>query len=73
MASGNMTRITEMYTVLGRESENIVRNVISICYFMRGGISYDDLMFRTPGERDLISNFLEDRLDKEGKRDNPNY
>lgn len=32
---------------------------------MRGGISYDELMFRTPGERDLISDFIDKRLEQE--------
>lgn len=73
MASGNRARISRMYKALSGESENIVNNVISICYFMRGGISYDDLMFRTPGERDLISAFIEKRLEEEGKRENPVY
>jgi len=73
MASGNNAKIGEMYKSLAIESERIVKNVISICYFMRGGISYDDLMYRTPGERDMISLFLEERLEQESSRENPNY
>ncbi len=40
---------------------------------MRGGISYDDMMFRTPGERDLISGFIDRRLEQEKDKHNPVY
>lgn len=73
MASGDVKRITKMYNTLMKESENIVNSVISLCYFMRGGISYDDLMFRTPGERDLISRFIDSRLESESNKINPVY
>ena len=73
MASGDVERIKKMYNSLSRESEGIYNNVISIAYFMRGGITYDDLMFRTPYERDLINTFLEKRLDAESNRLHPNY
>ena len=42
-------------------------------YFMRGSIQYDDMMFRTPGERDVIQEFIESRLDVENKKINPVY
>ena len=62
-----------MFQSLSKESENIVNSVISLCYFMRGALSYDDMMFRTPGERDLISSFIDRRLDVEKDKPNPVY
>ena len=32
--------------------------VVSLCYYMKGAISYNDLMFMTPGERGLIEEFI---------------
>lgn len=40
---------------------------------MRGALSYDDMMFRTPGERDLISRFIDKRLEVEKDKPNPVY
>lgn len=62
-----------MFKTLSKESENLVNSVISLVYFMRGAISYDDMMFRTPGERDLISTFIEERLEQEKGKENPIY
>lgn len=65
MKGGDKPEIIKMFNRLSSESENIVNTVISLCYFMRGSISYDDMMFRTPGERDLISTFIDKRLNQE--------
>ena len=40
---------------------------------MRGSISYDSLMLKTYVERQMMSDFIEKRLEKEGKRLNPVY
>lgn len=44
-----------------------------MAYFMRGAIQYDDFKELTPTERKLISEFLEKRMETEGKRLHPVY
>lgn len=34
---------------------------------MRGGISYDDLMYRTPAEREIISETVREHIEFEAK------
>lgn len=51
----------------------LIDETIDLVYFMRGSIQYDDMMFRTPGERDRIRKYIERRLDAEKKNDFPNY
>jgi len=62
-----------MFNMLKGSSAKLIENVIELVYFMRGSIQYDDMMYRTPGERDLISDFIERRLKVESKREHPNY
>ena len=47
--------------------------VVELVYFMRGAISYDDMMFRTAGERDIINEFLEKRMETEKNNPSPVY
>ena len=47
--------------------------VVELVYFMRGSISYDDMMFRTAGERDIINEFLEKRMETEKNNPSPVY
>ena len=53
--------------------ENIYMNSIEIIYYMRGAISMDQIMDMTTTEKDLTTRWLEKRLDKELKREHPNY
>lgn len=42
-------------------------------YFMRGAIQYSEYMELTPKERKLFGQFLEKRMEIEGKKTNPVY
>ena len=54
-------------------SEALIRSVIELVYFMRGSVQYDDMMWRTPFERDMFAEFIKDRMEKEAKKDFPVY
>lgn len=62
-----------MFLSLQREITGLIDNVIELVYFMRGSISYEEMMRRTPGERERISQFINKRLEKEAKKMYPNY
>jgi hypothetical protein len=62
-----------MFKTLQLTSKSIISEVIELVYFMRGSIQYDDMMFRTPGERDMIGEFVSSRLKDESKRPYPVY
>ena len=57
--------------IVGMENDarELVKSVISLAYFMRGAIKYDDLMCMTHGERVLVKEFLDVRLEAEGKKE----
>jgi hypothetical protein len=70
---GNPEDIKHMFNVLKQDIDNIIDSIISLVYFMRGAISYDEMLLRTPGERDRINLFLEKRLEAASHQMYPVY
>ena len=62
-----------MFETLSKSIDNIIEEIIQLTYFMRGAISYEEMMLRTPGERDKIGNFIKKRLEQESKKTFPIY
>lgn len=55
------------------EVGKIVDSVIELVYFMRGSISYDEMMVRTHAERSRMAHFLRERMESEAKKPHPVY
>ena len=62
-----------MFAGLERDINILLESVIEACYFMRGAITYEEMMMRTPGERQRITDFVKKRLKLESKKVNPIY
>lgn len=58
-----------MFQRLRKESRDLIKHVIELVYFMRGAIQYESMMEMTPGERDMIAEFIKVRL--EDQKGNP--
>ena len=71
--NGIVEDIQRMFNGLERDIDILLQNVIELCYFMRGAISYEEMMMRTAGERQRIGDFIRNRLEAESKKMNPNY
>lgn len=56
-----------------REVSNIIDDLISIVYFMRGSVQYEHLLNRTRFEREKMRDFISKRLDVESKKMYPVY
>jgi hypothetical protein len=70
---GTPQDIQRMFQRLIKEGKNIIETVIELVYFMRGAIQYHDMMNMTPGERDMVSEFIKKRLEREKDRPHPTY
>jgi hypothetical protein len=62
-----------MFVQLQNDARRLVDAIISIVYYMRGAISYEEMMRRTPGERERFSSFLDKRFEQEKKNPHPVY
>ncbi len=71
--TGTPDDIRQMFKTLNGSVKEIIKSVVQLVYFMRGSIQYDDMMWRTPLERDLISEFIKDRLEGVAKNQFPVY
>jgi hypothetical protein len=40
---------------------------------MRGSIQYHDMLMMSPGEREMVNDFIKERLEQEGKKIHPIY
>jgi hypothetical protein len=62
-----------MFGRLEGESTALLNEAIELSYFMRGSISYEQILLRTPVERRLIGEFVKTRLEGEMKKSFPVY
>lgn len=62
-----------MFNRMERECKNLIKSIIQLVYFMRGSVLYTEMMSMSPFERQLINDFISDRLEVEGKKMYPVY
>ena len=48
---------------LEKESKAIKEEVLKLCWYMRGSLSYNEGMMLSPDERTMISNIVKDNLE----------
>jgi hypothetical protein len=54
-----------------KECEIIKSNALRFSWYMRGGVSYEDIMNMSPSEREAISKIVEDNLETTKKSQLP--
>lgn len=62
-----------MFGQLQRDVEGLIDEAIELSYYMRGALGYEEILCRTPGERQRITKFIERRLENESKKHFPVY
>ena len=69
--SGNIRLIRDMFNSMEIESKGLIKGSLEIVYFMRGGCSYTEVMHMSPGERQIATEFINERLKEQLKMPNP--
>jgi len=63
-----------MYLRLNREVRGMIKEITQLTYFMRGGMSYEHILYSMSYiQREIAIEFVEKRLESEMKSANPNY
>ena len=70
---GSLEEKQEMFAFYRKNIQIMIDNILHLVYFMRGSITYDQMLLTTPGERDRIDRFIERRLEQEAKSPYPVY
>lgn len=60
-----------MLNLFNKEGKSILNTIINLTYYMRGSIQYDRIMNMTYVERQMISEFIEKRIDMQSKTPYP--
>jgi len=71
--SGDRDAVRKLFKSLNNEVEAIMESVLSLIYFMRGAVSYTEMMNMSYAERQMISEFLDKRFKVESKNPHPVY
>lgn len=70
---GTSEQIQQMFERLRKESRNLLKEIVELAYFMRGAVQYHAAFNLTPPEREVIAEFIKNRLEHEADRANPVY
>lgn len=73
LKSGRPEEIQAMFETMRKEVRSLIYSVIQLVYFMRGAIQYDDMLLRTPAERQMFQDFISERFEVEKDNPYPNY
>lgn len=73
LRQGKPAEIKEMIDRMQSESRALIKSLVNLVYFMRGSISYDQMMWMTFAEREVVKDFLDERFEIEKNRTNPIY
>jgi hypothetical protein len=73
LKTGSQQDIVNMFTDMRKDVSATLKSVITLVYFMRGSISYTDMMNMSYAERQMVNDFISERLELESKRMHPVY
>ena len=55
--------VSKMIDAMEKETENIRLDVLKLCWYMRGGVTYDEAMQMSRTDHDLINNIVKENLE----------
>jgi hypothetical protein len=56
-------QVAEYLTQLETESKAVKSEALKLCWYMRGGLTYDEAMFLSQQEREIIAKIISDNLE----------
>lgn len=74
LKNGTPKQISAMYKRLNNDVNNLINSIVQLAYFMRGGMTYNQILFSMSYvEREIALNYISKRLETEMKLPHPNY
>lgn len=73
LKQGKPAQIKRMFQQFQAEAKGVIEECVTLTYYMRGALQYEDAMMRTHVEREVMSEFIKEHLERESKKPNPNY
>jgi hypothetical protein len=63
LLASNDQEIIKYLDDLDKESKALKKEILKMCWFMRGGLTYDEAMFLSQFEREAIVSIVEENLE----------
>lgn len=63
----NNEQIVEMLDDMDKDSKAINKNLIEMCWYMRGGITYNEIIMLSPTDRKHIMELIKSNLETTNK------
>lgn len=64
-------QVVEYLNSLDKESKAIKKDLLKMCWYMRGGLTYDEAFNLSNQERDIINDIIKDNLETTKKSKMP--
>ena len=64
-------QVVEYLNSLDKESKAIKKDLLKMCWYMRGGLTYDEAVNLSSQERDIINDIIKDNLETTKKSKMP--
>ena len=64
-------QVVEYLNSLDKESKAIKKDLLKMCWYMRGGLTYDEAFNLSNQERDIINDLIKDNLETTKKSKMP--
>lgn len=65
--------IVELIKQFEDESKAIKKEILKMCWYMRGGLTYEEAICLNPEERNIIGKLIEDNLETTKKTGLPHF
>ena len=64
IAEGDESAIKRVISSFAKETDQLVEDSMQLIYYMRGAVSYGEVMYMTPYEKSMMNEFISDQLEK---------
>ena len=59
----SVDEITDLIDRMEKETKAVRENILELCWYMRGALSFDEGMQLSPSDRDAIHNIIKEHLE----------
>ncbi len=73
LKSGSTADIQQLFTRLRKEANDLIKSIVQLTWFMRGAISYHEMLKMSYAERQLVREWIEENLNNQKDSPHPTY